>query len=236
MTNYRSLIGGFFSSTPFDKNVGPKNPSGTCPVSVRMNNPGALNDMGPSGAIKWVQALPGYVGGRLTTPGNRTAIFETPEHGVAAWFELMRRYRASKFTTVGGIINHYGGGQNYSSYIKSVTDWTGFRPDKEVVLNTADKDLLTFAKAMFRLESGMNPIPWTDAQILFGFALVDQRDAQNQNVVAGTVAGAVLTGAVSTGSAAASGLSGWAVAAIALAFLIAIVVGLSLYINRNPTK
>src|SRR5262245_12590965 len=70
---FHSLIGGYYSSTPMDKSSGP--------VAIRMNNPGAIN------GAAWERAYPGYVSEVETTPGNRSTIFETPEHGVAAWYE-----------------------------------------------------------------------------------------------------------------------------------------------------
>ena len=102
---YRSLVeGGFYSSNPFDRSV---------PVSIRCNNPGAIN------GAAWEKTYPGYVDTVETTPGNKTTIFEAPEYGVAVWWELLRRYSAAGVATVGGVINRYGGGQDYSAYIGS---------------------------------------------------------------------------------------------------------------------
>jgi hypothetical protein len=90
-TSYRSLIpGGYFSSTPFDRSL---------PVSIRCNNPGAIN------GAAWERSYPGYVDTVETTPGNKTTIFEAPEFGVAVWWELLRRYAVANVTTIGGIIN-----------------------------------------------------------------------------------------------------------------------------------
>jgi hypothetical protein len=156
MTNYRSLVpGGFYSSTPFDKSI---------PVSIRCNNAGAIN------GAAWEKSYPGYVDTVETTPGNKTTIFETPEHGIAVWWDLIRRYRVAGSTTVGDIITRYGGGQNYSAYVEFVTKVTRFLPEHVVSLDD-DKTLLPFAKAMFRYECGRSTLPWSDAQILFGFEL-----------------------------------------------------------------
>jgi hypothetical protein len=152
MPNYRSLIGGFFSSTPMDKSTGP--------VTIRMNNPGAIN------GAPWEKTYPGFVGTVVTTAGNPSTIFETPEYGVGAWWDLMRRYRAANATTVGGIINRYGGGQDYSAYVQTVAKMTGFTPDTVIDLND-DQQVLKFGKAMFRYEAG-RPLPWSDDQILCG--------------------------------------------------------------------
>jgi hypothetical protein len=161
--NYRSLVGGFFSSDPTDKSV---------PVSIRMNNPGAIN------GAAWLRERPGYVGevttststvGGKTVP-NKSTIFETPEHGVAVWYILMQKYRSAGAVTVAGIINRYGGGQNYSGYVADVTKRTGLHADYEIKLTGDDANLLKFAKAMFRHEAGRDT-PLSDEQIMYGFYL-----------------------------------------------------------------
>lgn len=153
--NYRSLVqGGYLSSTPFDKHN---------PVSIRCNNPGAVN------GASWEKTYPGYVDTVETTPGNKTTIFKAPEYGVAVWLELMRRYAKAGATTVGGIITKYGGGQDYTNYVKFVKNQTGYS-DTQVIDLTDDQMLLAFGKAMFRYEAG-RPTPLLDEQILYGFKL-----------------------------------------------------------------
>lgn len=153
---YGSMIGGFFSADPYDKKV---------PTSIRTNNPGALN------TSKAVAAMPGYVGASETSPGNKTAIFYTPEQGSAAYWDLLRRYRAVGRKTVSQIINRYGGGQNYSAYLKFVVKTTGLPGTYEIKIDGSDDaSLLKFAKAMFRYESGRET-PLSDEQITYGFGL-----------------------------------------------------------------
>lgn len=152
MPNYRSLIGGYFSANPTDKSSGP--------VTIRMNNPGAIN------GASWESSYPGYVGTVETTPGNRSTIFEAPEYGVGAWWDLLRRYRANNASTVGEIINRYGGGQDYSAYLQFVLKVTGFTPDTPIDLNN-DQQLLQLGHAMFRYEAG-RALPWNDDQLLYG--------------------------------------------------------------------
>src|SRR6185437_15241756 len=154
MPNYRSLVaGGFFSSTPMDKSTGP--------VTIRMNNPGAIN------GAPFETTYPGFVGTVETTPGNKSTIFEAPEFGVGAWWQLLQIYRTShSTTTVGGIINRYGGGLDYSAYIQFVVKATGFTPDTVVDLGNDDQ-VLQFGRAMFRYEAG-RPLPWSDDQIRVG--------------------------------------------------------------------
>src|SRR3954471_19804135 len=118
---YRSLVaGGFYSADPFNRSV---------PVSIRCNNPGAIN------GAAWETSYPGYVDTVETTPGNKTTIFEAPEYGVAAWWELLRRYNAAGADTVEAIITRYGGGQDYSEYLHFVLDQTGFPGGKKVRLD-----------------------------------------------------------------------------------------------------
>jgi hypothetical protein len=159
---YRSLVeGGFFSADPFDRSV---------PVSIRCNNPGAIN------GAAWERTYPGYVDTVETTPGNKTTIFEAPEFGVAVWWELLRRYAARGIDTVGGIINQYGGGQDYSGYVRFVTARTGLAPRRKVGLDDNDT-LLSFGRAMFHYEAG-RPTPLKNEQVLYGLLLGRNKGSQ----------------------------------------------------------
>lgn len=152
MPAYYSLIGGYYAD-PSDFSL---------PVAIRMNNPGALN------SVEWIRALPGYVNAIETTPGNKTALFEAPEYGVAAWYKLMVKYRAAGATSVKQIIDRYGGSQDYSKYVTWVTNNSGLKADHVVRLNGDDETLCRFARAMFRYEAGRES-PLSDEQILYGF-------------------------------------------------------------------
>jgi hypothetical protein len=156
MTTYRSLVPGGFFSSPAD--------TGKVPASIWSNNPGAIN-----GNAQWVQDSPGFVKTVVIGGGNPIAVFETPEQGVALWFNLMKRYQAGGYKTLQEIINHYGGGQDYSEYVKFVAQQTGFPTSQVIDLNN-DKDLTKFFKAMIRFEAG-RPSPLYDSQIAYGFAL-----------------------------------------------------------------
>jgi hypothetical protein len=152
MPNYRSLVpGGYFSSNPTDTSL---------PVSIRMNNPGAIN------GASWEKTYPGYVTAVVTTPGNASTVFEAPEYGVGAWWNVLNNYRAKNITTVGGIITAYGGGQDYSAYLQFVLKQTGFSSDTVIDLGD-DQKLLQLGLAQFRYEAGKTP-PWSNDQILFG--------------------------------------------------------------------
>lgn len=154
---YRSLIGGYFSCTPYDKSI---------PASIRTNNPGAIN------GASWLSKMPGFVTTTNLDGTNHASIFETPEQGVAVWHQLMTRYRAAGAKTIEDIILRYGGGQaNYASvYVPDVVKRTGLARDTEIKLSGDDATLLKFAKAMFRHEAGRDT-PLSDAQILHGFKL-----------------------------------------------------------------
>lgn len=164
MTNFRSLIGGPFGDGK------------TGSVAFRANNPGAIN------GAAWERSMPGYVGEVTYDGHNNTTVFETPEQGVAVWIELLRRYRARGQQTVESIIVTYGGGQaNYpTEYLSTVLRWTGLLRSTEIKGDGSDDvTLLKFAKAMFAYESGFHPpkpLPWTDAQILYGFKLARKQN------------------------------------------------------------
>jgi uncharacterized protein (TIGR02594 family) len=159
MANYRALIpGGFYSATPYDKSSGH--------VSIRMNNPGAIN------GASWEKTFPGYVEDFETTPGNKSTIFEAPEYGVAAWWTLLKKYRDSGYTSLRQIIVHYGGGgqtATYEKYAATVASRTGLGLNQEIRLDD-DATLLKFAKGMFQEEAG-KPTPLSDDQILYGFQI-----------------------------------------------------------------
>jgi hypothetical protein len=100
--DFHSVIGGWFCATPYDK---------TIPTSIRTNNPGALNSSAA------VAALPGFAGSDETSPGNKTAIFVTPEQAAACGIAVApSRSRRDHC----GTIDRYGGGQDHSAYLAFV--------------------------------------------------------------------------------------------------------------------
>jgi hypothetical protein len=157
--NYRSLVpGGFFSSDPYDHSV---------PTAIRTNNPGAIN-----ASHSWVLQFAGYVGKDETTPGNLTAIFEAPEFGVALWWTLFKRYKASldpTFTLHTIIYKYCGAGREREArdYLAFVCRRTGLPEDYAVDL-MGDQDLQKIARAFYRYEAGKES-PLLDKQILYGF-------------------------------------------------------------------
>ena len=159
--NYRSLAGGFFSSTPFDLSM---------KRSIRTNNPGALN------LTNWQKSFPGFAG--QTQPdshGNITTIYVTPEHGVAGWFHLIADlyHFGSSGLVIRDLAQRYAGASSpaapsVQAYIAGWRAASGNVLDAGSTISLADDgQTLILAKAMFKHEAGQN-IPWADAQILEG--------------------------------------------------------------------
>jgi hypothetical protein len=153
--NYRSLVpNGFFSSDPTDTSV---------KRSIRTNNPGALN------ISNWQRNFPGFVG--VTPPdaaGNVTAIYVTPEHGAAAWYNLMTdRYgfgEDGSFKLVDLAVRYAGAGSasepSVISYIKGWRKYSGNQLDKDSVIRLDDdNDVLLLGRGMFGHEiGGVSPL------------------------------------------------------------------------------
>jgi hypothetical protein len=154
--------GGFYSDNPDDPNVH---------RSIRTNNPGALN------FSSWQKARLGYVG--VTQPDNSpdhnvTTIYRSPEHGVAAWYELL----AVRYGFPGGVFTlhdlavRYAGGSGNAAAVQTYVDgWNRWlRPPLPVttqIAATDQKAMLTLGKAMFSHEAGA-PTPVHDDQIAWG--------------------------------------------------------------------
>ena len=161
---FDSLVpGGFFSHDPDDLKV---------KRSIRTNNPGALN------FSTWQRSLPGYVG--LTPPDNspdknRTTIYRTPEHGVAAWFVLLSEkygFAASGRFSLEQLARKYAGRDAKPSavnaYIKGWSEASGGRLNASSTFRVNNAgEMLDLGKAMFEHEIG-KPSPLSDAQIIYG--------------------------------------------------------------------
>jgi hypothetical protein len=167
MPDYRSLVaGGFFSGDPTDR---------TFPVSIRTNNPGAVN------VASWVREYPGFVDSRVTTPGNATVVFEAPEYGVAAWWQLLHNYRRAlgpaEFSLRNAIFRYCGRGR-----VREAVEYTAFVCAKasvngNMLIDLADHNgLLPIAKAFFWYEAGRRT-PLSDEQILYGFDFAQEKVA-----------------------------------------------------------
>lgn len=212
--NYRSLAGGFFSADPFDNRM---------PTSIRTNNPGALN------ASPWVKAYPGYVGDKVTSmsgaSANNTAIFETPEQGVAVWHELMKRYATAGAVTVEKIINKYGGGQDYSAYVAFVTKQSGLPADYKIGLTGSDDyNLMKFARAMWHFEAG-RATPLSNDQIVYGFKLARKSGG---NIAGGLTGGVIIGGGIAGANEAQK--AGYNPALIGLGFALAVAIAITAFL------
>jgi D-alanyl-D-alanine carboxypeptidase len=155
---------GWFSAAPDDTDVN---------RAIRTNNPGALN------ISAWQHLRTGYVG--QTSPdsaGNITTIYQTPEHGIAAWyFLLFDRYG---FGSIGyfdlvSLAQKYAGRDATAAEIKAYTDgwakWSGGALQPTTVIHFSnDNELLALAKAEFAHEAAAVS-PLGDDQIIAGFAL-----------------------------------------------------------------
>jgi hypothetical protein len=161
------VYGGYFSSDPdtYDKN----NPNTL--RAIRTNNAGAIND------LDWQHSRPGYV--CKTVPdsaGNKTAIYSSPEYGVASWYTLLAdRYnfaRTGGAFTITQLAQKYAGADAGQAAINSYIDgWckladTPFDPQSTIHL-LDDDEMLNLARGMFRHESS-GIVRITGDQILFG--------------------------------------------------------------------
>lgn len=162
---FDSLAGGFYSADPDDLTVR---------RSIRTNNPGALN------ISEWQKKLRGYVG--FTFPDNspdknRTTIYRTPEHGVAAWYVLLAdRYGFAKtgsFTIERLARKYAGSGASEAAVSTYVAGWrkaSGNQLEGSTIIKlSSDNELLTLARAMFHHEIGKKS-PLSDAQIKYGIS------------------------------------------------------------------
>jgi hypothetical protein len=164
--NYRSLTpNGYFSSTPYDTSI---------KRSIRTNNPGALN------ISNWQKNFPGYAG--VTQPdsaGNVTTIYVTPEHGTAAWYNLLTDrygYGEDGSFALAALAKKYAGVSSVNdpavtSYVKGWRKWSGNVLNKDSVTHLdVDAEVLLLAKAMFGHEIG-DKSPLHDDQIMTGVSL-----------------------------------------------------------------
>lgn len=164
--------GGFFSHDPDDLGV---------KRSIRTNNPGALN------FSAWQKSLPGYVA--VTPPDNspdrnRTTIYRTPEHGVAAWFILLSdRYGFGKRGqfTLAQLARKYAGSnapqKAVDTYVRGWSKASGGKFDAATTFRPSSvADMLALGRAMFLHEIG-KPSPLQDAQIRYGIQNSDNMPA-----------------------------------------------------------
>lgn len=169
--DFRSLseIGNFFSGKP-DAEYSSSNT--LTRRALRTNNPGALN------ISKWQRdSMKGYVGTTLPGPdGNVTAVYETPEQGIAAWGFLIRKiyFNGKKEkVTVGEIVDKYRGTNSRTPYIDGYKKYSNGKLDEDYEVDLYDNtEMAQLAIAEFSHELGFW-YPLTDKQLLAGFAITD---------------------------------------------------------------
>jgi D-alanyl-D-alanine carboxypeptidase len=183
--SFRSLvgIGNFFSSQP-DADY---NSSNTLTRrALRTNNPGAIN------ISKWQRdGMQGYVGSTLPGPdGNKTAVYETPEHGIAAWGFLLRKiyFNGKKDkVTVGEIVDKYRGTNSRAPYVDGYKTFSDGRFGEDYEVDLYDNaELARLAIASYSHEFGFW-YPLTDEQLMAGFAITDgyiDRSGKDEVIVA----------------------------------------------------
>ena len=136
-----ALTGGSANATPEPK------PSITQTRGVRNNNPGNIEK-----GIKW---------GGATGDDGRFIIFDSPEMGIRAIGRILRTYsRKYGINTVSGIVSRWAppNENDTENYIKNVSTWTGFAPDKK--LNVQDPGtMFKLINAIIRQENSTSYQP-----------------------------------------------------------------------------
>lgn len=138
------------------------------PLVYRANNPGGIN------AVKWVQNMPGYIGSYEGTPGNATAVFETPSKGAAV---LAHRVAQNAGDGLSSYIASYGGdGQDYltSGYYKNFLSASGLSPDATIDIGD-DEQLFAILKGHTVAEGGAGR--FSDEDLLAGIAMFREGQA-----------------------------------------------------------
>jgi D-alanyl-D-alanine carboxypeptidase len=165
--------GGWFSAAPDDVAVN---------RAIRTNNPGALN------IAAWQRKRPGFVGKTLPdAAGNQTTIYQTPEHGVAAWWYLLfvvYGFGNDGQFELGSAAKKYAGGRANQRQIKAYIDgwskWSnGALQSNTIIHFTSNDEMLMFAAAEFAHEAAAVS-PLAEAQILKGFALERQTGSRKK--------------------------------------------------------
>lgn len=169
--NFRSLVeGGIFSSNPH---------AGGGKRAFRTNNPGAINfDFNGGGA--WQTRMPGFVGRTFADKhGNKTAIYETPEQGIAAWYYLLTNrygFGSDASALIQELARRYAGVNSWrdSAARNYIRGWTVFS-DNRLNENSRihfdyDDELIWFAKGNFGFELG-EPTALKEEQMRLGFKL-----------------------------------------------------------------
>jgi hypothetical protein len=138
------------------------------PLAYRANNPGAIN------AAEWVQNMPGYIGSYEGTPGNATAVFETPSLGFNVLAQRVAQNAGDGLSSY--IASYGGGGQDYltSGYYDSFLSASGLSPDATIDIGD-DEQLFAILKGHTVAEGGAGR--FSDEDILAGIAMFREEQA-----------------------------------------------------------
>ena len=138
------------------------------PLVYRANNPGGIN------AVKWVQNMPGYIGSYEGTPGNATAVFETPSQGAAVLAHRVAQNAGDGLSSY--IASYGGGGQDYltSGYYNSFLSASGLSPDATIDIGDDDQ-LFAILKGHTVAEGGADR--FSDEDIFAGIAMFREEQA-----------------------------------------------------------
>lgn len=129
------------------------------PVSIRNNNMGAISITG-SIDKSWAARQPGFVGTspRPKNEGGHYAKYATPEHGVAAASNLLKRYGSNGINTPIEIVSKWAaaGHEAYARTLVKYLNQAGFNVDKDTALDLNNKRVrLAILKAKSAHESGL---------------------------------------------------------------------------------
>jgi hypothetical protein len=138
------------------------------PLVYRANNPGGIN------AAKWVQNMPGYIGSYEGTPGNATAVFETPSRGFNALAHRVAQNAGDGLSSY--IASYGGGGQDYltSGYFDNFLSASGLSPDATIDIGDDDQ-LFAILKGHTVAEGGADR--FSDEDIIAGIAMFREEQA-----------------------------------------------------------
>jgi hypothetical protein len=156
---------GWFSAAPDDLAV---------PRSIRTNNLGAIN-RSRSG---WETIRTAFIGYSIPDDsGNVTTIWQTPEHGVAAWYYLLSDrygYGHEGALTIRTLAPQYAGSNDPARtqpYIRGWVRWSegAFTPDTQIHMNNMHQ-MTILARAMAGHEASQ-VTPVRRSQIIYGIEL-----------------------------------------------------------------
>lgn len=128
------------------------------PAGMRNNNPGNIKYVG--------QKVPGIVGPSVNTDqGDPQAVFDSPESGMRAMYQLLqKKYAGGKLTPNQMIAGNMGWTPGNFEAAANVARYAGIKPDDDIGLNDPGK-AGRFVRALMRQEHGKASDLYTDQMI-----------------------------------------------------------------------